>query len=51
MVAEGFAAAGRHNGEGILPVEDVGDDFGLERPEMVVAEDGFEEVLGVGESG
>jgi hypothetical protein len=39
LIAERFAAAGRHDGKHIAAVEDGRDDFGLTGPECVKAED------------
>ena len=47
LVAERFAAAGRHHDQGIAAGEQVRDDLGLERTEGVVAEDRFQDVAGV----
>ena len=38
LIAERFAAAGRHDGEHVAAVEDGGDDFGLAGPEFRKAE-------------
>ncbi len=41
-VVKRFAAAGGHDDQGVALLQDVGDDVGLQ----VIAEDGFEEMMG-----
>ena len=41
LVAQRFAAAGRHQSQAIAAVEDGGNDIALQRPETLVAEDRF----------
>ena len=49
LVAERLPAAGGHQREAVLPVEDVRDDVLLHRAEPVVAEAVFQELAGCGE--
>jgi hypothetical protein len=47
---QGFAAAGRHDGEHVLPAEDRFEDFGLSGAEVGEAEDPMERLAGVVQS-
>ncbi|MPM89437.1 hypothetical protein SDC9_136546 [bioreactor metagenome] len=51
LVAEAFAAAGRHEDQGVAAAGDVGDDLGLLSAEGGVAEDVAQDVKGAGRGG
>ncbi|MCG3120600.1 MAG: hypothetical protein ALAOOOJD_03365 [bacterium] len=51
LIAQRFAAAGRHDDERVFFLQDVVDNFLLQRPELVVPKNFFENRFGAGEHG